>query len=147
MGGSRCSHAPLIYTPDGIIVPCDSDGTPNAREWASEARYEVRQPCPEGIALLEWAGRVLSVGNDPVPGHGPGDWESPLHAIDRGSDQSERTEDEQEIMRALVQPNDIEIPEGNPFEHDCLDREESVRILARLIGSVDGPGVFGIDAN
>ena len=54
---------------------------------------------------------------------------------------------EQKILRARVQPNDIEVPRDNPFEHDRLDRSESVGILARLIGTVEGPGVFGIDAD
>ena len=50
-------------------------------------------------------------------------------------------------MRARVNPNDIEVPKSNPFQYDSLDRRESVEILARLIGSVEGPGVFAIDAN
>lgn len=50
-------------------------------------------------------------------------------------------------MRARIQPRDIEVPEGNPFKHDALKRKESVEILARLIRSVEGPGVFGIDAD
>lgn len=50
-------------------------------------------------------------------------------------------------MRLRIKPYDIEVPEGNPFEHDSLDRKKSVEILARLIDSVDGPGVFGIDAD
>ncbi len=54
---------------------------------------------------------------------------------------------EKRTLRARVQPDDIEIPKDNPFKHDCLDRKESVGILARLICSVQGPGVFGIDAD
>ena len=50
-------------------------------------------------------------------------------------------------MRVRIKPYDIEVPEDNPFQHDSLDRKESVGILARLIGSVDGPCVFGIDAD
>ena len=50
-------------------------------------------------------------------------------------------------MRARIKPYDIEVPEDNPFQHDSLDRKESVEILARLIDSVEGPGVFGIDAD
>ena len=50
-------------------------------------------------------------------------------------------------MRARIQPSDIEVPEGNPFEHDALERKESVEILARLIRSVEGSAVFGIDAD
>ena len=50
-------------------------------------------------------------------------------------------------MRLRIKPRDIVVPEDDPFRHDALDRKESVEILARLIGSVDGPGVFGIDAD
>ena len=50
-------------------------------------------------------------------------------------------------MRTRIKPYDIEVPEDNPFQHDSLDRKESVEILARLIDSVEGPGVFGIDAD
>ena len=50
-------------------------------------------------------------------------------------------------MRARIKPSDIEVPKDDPFRHDALDRKESVEILARLIGSVDGAGVFGIDAD
>ena len=50
-------------------------------------------------------------------------------------------------MRVRIKPYDIDVPEDNPFQHDSLDRKESVKILARLIGSVDGPGVFGIEAD
>ena len=50
-------------------------------------------------------------------------------------------------MRLRIKPYDIEVPEDNPFEHDSLDRKESIEILARLIDSVDGPTVFGIDAD
>ena len=49
-------------------------------------------------------------------------------------------------MRLRIKPYDIEVPENNPFQHDSLDRKESVEILARLVDSVDGPAVFGIDA-
>ena len=50
-------------------------------------------------------------------------------------------------MRIRIKPHDIEVPEGDPFRHDALDRKESVEILARLIRSVDGTGVFGVDAD
>ena len=51
------------------------------------------------------------------------------------------------IVRIRVQPSDIQIPKDNPFEHDRLDRKETVEILAGLIGSVEGPCVLGIDAD
>ncbi len=50
-------------------------------------------------------------------------------------------------MRIRIKPHDIEVPEGDPFRHDALERKEPVEILARLIRSVDGPGVFGVDAD
>ena len=54
---------------------------------------------------------------------------------------------EQRALRVRIKPYDIEVPEDNPFQHDSLDRKASVEILARLIDSVDGPCVFGIDAD
>ena len=50
-------------------------------------------------------------------------------------------------MRTRIKPNDIKVPADDPFEHDTLDRRESVEILVRLIGSVAGPTVFGVDAD
>ena len=50
-------------------------------------------------------------------------------------------------MGIRIKPLDIEVTQENPFEHDALGRKESVEILARLIRSVQGPGVFGIDAD
>ena len=52
-----------------------------------------------------------------------------------------------QTLRIRIKPHDIEVPVDDPFKHDTLDRKESVEILARLIRSVDGPGVFGIDAH
>ena len=50
-------------------------------------------------------------------------------------------------MRTRIQPSDIDVPESNPFKNDALGRKESVEILARLMRLVEGPGVFGIDAD
>ena len=50
-------------------------------------------------------------------------------------------------LRARIKPNDIEVPEDDPFRYDTLDRKGAVEILARLIGSIEGPGVIGIDAD
>jgi len=52
-----------------------------------------------------------------------------------------------EAVKIRIKPYDIEVPEENPFQHDALDRKEYVEILARLVKSVDGPGVFGIDGD
>ena len=50
-------------------------------------------------------------------------------------------------MRVRIKPNDIDVPAGDPFRHDALGRKECVEILTRLMGSVEGPAVFGIDAD
>ena len=50
------------------------------------------------------------------------------------------------MLRARIQPSDIEVPKSNPFKNDALERKEPVEIFARLIRSVEGSGVFGIDA-
>ena len=50
-------------------------------------------------------------------------------------------------MRTRIQPSEVTVPEDDPFRHDALGRQESVEILARLIRSVEGPGVFGVDAD
>ncbi|MCZ0945274.1 MAG: P-loop NTPase fold protein [Gammaproteobacteria bacterium] len=50
-------------------------------------------------------------------------------------------------MRARIKPKDIDVPEDNPFQYDALDRKGTVEILARLIVSIEGPGVVGIDAD
>ena len=54
---------------------------------------------------------------------------------------------ERRTLRTRVKPNDIEVGNDDPFKHDSLDRKESVEILARFISSVEGPGVFAIDAD
>ena len=45
-----------------------------------------------------------------------------------------------------IQPREIETPEGAPFQHDQLDRKETIEVLSRVIGSVEGPFVLAIDA-
>ena len=45
-----------------------------------------------------------------------------------------------------IQPQDIEIPEQNPFEYDLLDRKEAVETLTRLVGAIEGPCVLAVDA-
>lgn len=50
-------------------------------------------------------------------------------------------------MRTRIKPHDIEVPKDDPFRHDAMDRKEPVEILAKLIRSVEGPGVFGVDAD
>ena len=50
------------------------------------------------------------------------------------------------MARTQVQPREVVVPEDDPYKYDLLDRRDSVEVLARLIGSIDGPCVLGIDA-
>ena len=45
-----------------------------------------------------------------------------------------------------IQPQDIEVPEGEPLKHDLLEREEAVETLTQLINSTVGPCVLAVDA-
>ena len=45
-----------------------------------------------------------------------------------------------------VQPPDIEVSPGNPFEHDKLDREVTIETLTQLVSSIEGPCVLALDA-
>ena len=49
-------------------------------------------------------------------------------------------------MAIRIQPRELEIPAGNPFEHDLLRREESIKALTAVIGSIEGPCVMAVDA-
>ena len=49
-------------------------------------------------------------------------------------------------MGIRVRPEDIEIPESDPFKNDLLSRKEPAEILTQLIGGIDGPCVLAIDA-
>ena len=49
-------------------------------------------------------------------------------------------------MGIRIQPTDIEVPAGNPFENDLLDRKQSIEALTRLVGAVDGQCVLAVDA-
>ena len=49
-------------------------------------------------------------------------------------------------MAIRIQPQELEIPTGNPFEHDLLGREESIKALTAMIGSIEGPCVMAVDA-
>lgn len=49
-------------------------------------------------------------------------------------------------MAIRIQPRELEIPAGNPFEHDLLGREESIKALTAVIGSIEGPCVMAVDA-
>lgn len=49
-------------------------------------------------------------------------------------------------MKFRIRPQEITITERNPFENDLLNREESVEILTRLLGALEGPSVLAVDA-
>lgn len=49
-------------------------------------------------------------------------------------------------MAIRIQPRELEIPVGNPFERDLLGREESIKALTAVIGSIEGPCVMAVDA-
>lgn len=49
-------------------------------------------------------------------------------------------------MGIRIQPQEIEVPEDDPFKYDLLDRKEPVEILTNLVGSIDGPCVLAVDA-
>lgn len=49
-------------------------------------------------------------------------------------------------MTIRIQPRELEISSENPFENDLLGREESIKALTAVIGSVEGPCVMAVDA-
>ena len=49
-------------------------------------------------------------------------------------------------MGIRIQPREIDVPPNNPFENDCLGRQEPAEILTHLLGSLEGPCVLAIDA-
>ena len=49
-------------------------------------------------------------------------------------------------MAIRIQPRELEIPARNPFERDLLGREESIKALTAVIGSIEGPCVMAVDA-
>lgn len=49
-------------------------------------------------------------------------------------------------MGIRVQPRQIKIPADDPFQHDLLDRRETVDTLTHLAGNLEGPCVVAVDA-
>ena len=49
-------------------------------------------------------------------------------------------------MGIRIQPPETEIPLGNPFENDLLNRREPIAALTNIISSIDGPCVLAVDA-
>ena len=49
-------------------------------------------------------------------------------------------------MRIRIHPLAIDVPEGDPFKNDLLDRKESAEVLTRLVGNIEGPCALAVDA-
>ena len=49
-------------------------------------------------------------------------------------------------MGFRIQPQEIEIPEDDPFKNDLLGRKETVEVLTHLLESIEGPCVLAVDA-
>ena len=49
-------------------------------------------------------------------------------------------------MGIRFQPPVVEIPTGNPFENDLLDRKEQAEVLTHVVRNVDGPCAIAVDA-
>ena len=45
-----------------------------------------------------------------------------------------------------IRPEEVRVPEGDPFENDLLKRKEPAGILTQLVDSIDGPCVLAVDA-
>ena len=50
------------------------------------------------------------------------------------------------MSKIRVQPQDVDIPKGDPFANDSLDRREPIETLTRTIGNIAGPCIIGVDA-
>ena len=49
-------------------------------------------------------------------------------------------------MAIRLQPRELDIPADDPFKHDLLDRKRSIELLTSIVGSIEGPCVFAVDA-
>lgn len=49
-------------------------------------------------------------------------------------------------MAIRIQPREIEVPPGNPFAHDLLERQEQVQVLTMMVANLDGPCAMALDA-
>ena len=50
-------------------------------------------------------------------------------------------------MKVRMQPEDIEVPEQDPFKNDMLGRKEPVLILTSVVQYIDGPCVLAVDGH
>ena len=49
-------------------------------------------------------------------------------------------------MGVRIRPEDIEVPEDDPFKNDLLNRKEPAEILRNLVDAIEGPCVLAVDA-
>ena len=49
-------------------------------------------------------------------------------------------------MGLRIQPREIDVPPGNPFAHDLLERREQAQVLTRMVANIDGPCAMAVDA-
>ena len=49
-------------------------------------------------------------------------------------------------MGIRIQPREIEVPTGDPFKNDLLERKVPAEVLTSLIDSIDGPCALAVDA-
>lgn len=49
-------------------------------------------------------------------------------------------------MKIRIKPRELEIPEGEPFRDDLLDREVPIDILSNIVASIEGPCVLAVNA-
>ena len=49
-------------------------------------------------------------------------------------------------MTIRVRPADVEVPQGDPFQNDLLDRKPSIEALTDLLGALEGPCVLALDS-
>ena len=49
-------------------------------------------------------------------------------------------------MSIPIRPEEIEIPDDDPFRHDLLERKKPAEVLTGVVSSFRGPGVVAIDA-
>ena len=45
-----------------------------------------------------------------------------------------------------IKPKELEIPKANPFQHDLLNRKESIEVLTHIVKTIEGPCVISLDA-
>ena len=50
-------------------------------------------------------------------------------------------------MGYRIQPREIDVPEGDPFEYDLLGREESANIPSSLVALIEGSCVVAADSS